>query len=96
MDNNLDALMDDYFEKLVVPEHQIIFEDTFRKIAKDFYGYGSSEKPNNLSWQDIRRIVEIADHLCPYTSKEMAEFLTEFQDEESYYREVLRRFSEAK
>ena len=47
-----------------------------------------------LTWEDVKRIVEIADHLCPYTSKEMAEFMTEFQDEESYYREVLRRFSE--
>ena len=37
--SNLDALMDSYFENLQVPEHQIIFEDTFRKIAKDFYGY---------------------------------------------------------
>lgn len=45
--SNLDELMDDYFENLQVPEHQIIFEDTFRKIAKDFYGYGISEKPNN-------------------------------------------------
>jgi len=46
---NLDDLLDDYFEKLVVPEHQIIFEDTYRKIATDFYrmGQGSSEKPNN-------------------------------------------------
>jgi len=46
---NLDSLLDDYFEKLVVPEHQIIFENTYRKIATDFYrmGQGASEKPNN-------------------------------------------------
>ena len=36
---NLDDLLDDYFEKLVVPEHQIIFEDTYRKIATDFYEF---------------------------------------------------------
>ena len=41
---NLDDLLDDYFEKLVVPEHQIIFEDTYRKIATDFFNYGRNAK----------------------------------------------------
>jgi len=55
---NLDELLDDYFEKLVVPEHQIIFEDTYRKIATDFYrmGQGASEKPMNLDLE-----IEIED-----------------------------------
>ena len=51
--SNLDELLDDYFENLQVPDHQIIFEDTFRKIATDFYGYGRSEKPNNhAEWSE--------------------------------------------
>ena len=41
---NLDSLLDDYFERLVVPEHQIIFEDTYRKIATDFYELGRNAK----------------------------------------------------
>ena len=66
---NLDDLLDDYFEKLVVPDHQIIFEDTFRKIAKDFYGYGSSEKPNNhAEWseEDEKMLEDICSHLVAY------------------------------
>jgi hypothetical protein len=56
--NNLDDLLDDYFEKLVVPEHQIIFKDTYRKIATDFFrmGQGASEKPMNLDLE-----IEIED-----------------------------------
>jgi len=55
---NLDELLDDYFEALVVPEHQIIFEDTYRKIATDFFrmGQGASEKPMNLDLE-----IEIED-----------------------------------
>ena len=54
---NLDELLDGYFEKLVVPEHQIIFEDTYRKIATDFYRMGQgAEKPMNLDLE-----IEIED-----------------------------------
>jgi len=59
--------------------------------------YEESEISNDLAmtWEDVKQIVEIADKLCPYTSKNIAEFQQEFQTEESYYKEVLRRFNEA-
>ena len=57
-------------------------------------GYEQAEKDLALTWEDIKRIVEIADHLCPYTTKDIAEFQAEFQTEESYYREVLKRFNQ--
>ena len=47
-----------------------------------------------LTWQDIRRIVEIADKLCPYASVKLGALEHEFQTEESYYKEVLRRYND--
>ena len=60
------------------------------------FGFEHAEKVLKLKWQDVKRIVEIADHLCPYTSKEIAVFKDEFQTEEAYYKEVLKRFNEAR
>ena len=59
-------------------------------------GYEQAEKDLALTWEDVQRIVEIADQLCPYTSKEMAEFQANFQTEEAYYREVLKRYNDGK
>jgi len=58
-------------------------------------GYHQAEKDLAMTWEDVKQIVEIADKLCPYTSKNIAEFQQEFQTEEAYYKEVLRRFNEA-
>lgn len=49
---NLDEILDDYFANFKVPEHQIIFEDTFRKIAKDFYEMKHNSKPVEWSEED--------------------------------------------
>lgn len=47
-----------------------------------------------LTWQDIKRIVEIADQLMPYAVVKLGGLEHDFQSEESYYREVLRRWKE--
>jgi len=47
-----------------------------------------------LTWQDIKRIVKIADDLLPGHDTE--QLLSEFQTEEAYYKEVLRRYMEEK
>ena len=79
--SNLDELLDYYFENLQVPEHQIIFEDTFRKIVKDFYGYGSSEKLNNhAEWSEedddnLRRIIRVLED-NDSDWKELSDWLT--------------------
>lgn len=52
-------------------------------------------KTQELTWQDVQRIVKIADDLLAKESKtELLE--AEFQSEESYYKEILKRFKEAK
>ena len=43
-----------------------------------------------LTWQDIKRIVKIADDLLP--GHDIEQLLSEFQTEEAYYKEVLKRF----
>lgn len=47
-----------------------------------------------LTWEDVKRIVQIADKLCPYTSKDIAEFQENFQTEEAYYKKVLELFND--
>ena len=57
-------------------------------------GYEQAEKDLALTWEDVKRIVEIADKLCPYTSKDIAEFQENFQTEEAYYKKVLELFND--
>ena len=45
-----------------------------------------------LTWEDVKRIVEIADSLLPYASVKLADLEHEFQTEQMYYEEVLKRF----
>ena len=60
--------------------------------------YEESEISNDLAltWEDVKQIVEIADKLCPYTSKNIAEFQQEFQTEEAYYKRVLEEFNDGR
>ena len=56
-------------------------------------------KTQELTWQDVQRIVKIADDLIPCTpfvSVSEQIFADEFQTEQSYYDEILKRFKEAK
>ena len=46
-----------------------------------------------LTWKDVQRIVEIADGLLAKESHTEI-LLAEFQSEESYYQEILKRFNE--
>ena len=45
----------------------------------------------DLTWQDVRRIVEISYDLDPLYNEEHR--LMEFQTEEGFYKEVLKRFN---
>lgn len=56
-------------------------------------GYEQAEK-DILTWQMFKRIVEIADQLMPYESVKLVDLEHEFQSEEAYYKEVLKRFKE--
>ena len=56
----------------------------FRELAKNDFP----------TWQDMRRIVRIADDLIPDTPFATADFEAEFQTERAYFEEVLKRFKE--
>lgn len=45
---------------------------------------------NELTWRDIQRIVQIADHLCNSLDYEQVLMM----GEEGYYTEILKRFNE--
>ena len=62
----------------------------FEKIKQDFI----DAMKNELTWQDIERIVQISYDLDPLHSTE--HLLSEFQTEEAFYTEILKRFNETK
>jgi hypothetical protein len=45
-----------------------------------------------LTWEDIRTILTIADRLLPDTAWDQADFEAQFQTDQMFYEEVLRRF----
>ena len=51
---------------------------------------------NELTWEDIREIVRIADRLMPDTAWDVSAFEAQFQTDQMYYEEVLRRFLNGK
>lgn len=51
-------------------------------------------KTQELTWEDMKAIVKIADDLDPLYDHDAMN--AEFQSEESYYQEVLKRFKEGK
>ena len=49
---------------------------------------------DELTWEDMKAIVKIADDLEPLRSGEA--FLFELQSAEGFYKEILKRFNETK
>ena len=47
-----------------------------------------------IGWRDIKKLVEIADNLMPYASIKNGGLEHDFQTEENYYNEVLKRYNE--
>ena len=57
-------------------------------------GYHQAEHDLALTWKDMKAIVDIAQDLDPLRDGD--NFLFEFQSEEGFYKEVLKRFKEGK
>ena len=75
---------------------KLFFKDESFDDVKNAFDIVTKEK---LTWQDIKRIVKIADDLIPCTpfaSVSEQIFADEFQTEEAYYKEILKRFNETK
>ena len=51
-------------------------------------------KTQELTWEDMKAIVKIADDLLPGHDTEC--LASELQTEEAYYKEILKRFKEGK
>jgi len=75
---------------------KLFFKDGSFDDVKNAFDIVMKEK---LTWKDIKRIVKIADDLIPCTpfvSVSEQIFADEFQSEEAYYKEILKRFNETK
>ena len=59
-------------------------------IAHKFYKLGKSEKPINLTWQDIKKIVNIADAMLDDPKMRIA---IQNHSEEEYYQKVLDEYN---
>ena len=62
----------------------------FEEIKKEYL----DAMKNELTWQDMKAIVKIADDLDPLYDPDAMN--AEFQSEEAYYKEILKRFNETK
>jgi len=68
--------------------YEIDADELFCSLPKE----GGDGSWREFTWKDIKRIVSIADDLLPGHDTE--HLASEFQTEESYYQEVLKRFKE--
>lgn len=60
-------------------------------------GYEKAEKDLSLTWEDIKRIIEISDELTERMDAGIIEpYLAGEQEYYEHYEEVLRMFNEAK
>ena len=71
-----------------------ISPNNYREYKGFVKGYEQAEKDLALTWEDVKRIVEIADSLMPYVCVKQGDLEHNFQTEENYYREVLKRFNQ--
>ena len=49
-----------------------------------------------LTWEDIREIVRSEHDLNPGNGYDLEHLLSEFQTEEGFYKEILKRFKDGK
>jgi len=92
--------------KMLDEVYRDVFKLGYKQAEKDMeweidhreeaYMQGFKDGTDNaevLTWKDVQRIVEIADGLLAKESHTEI-LLAEFQSEESYYQEILKRFNE--
>lgn len=71
-------------------------EEAYNEVLQILDHFRELAKIDVLTWQDMKQIVKIADDLIPDTPFPTADFEAEFQTEESYFGEILKRFQEGK
>lgn len=70
-------------------------EDAYDEVLKVLDHFRVIMKKAELSWEDVRRIVTIADDILP-DPRYKQDLDATFQTEQSYYEEVLRRYREVR
>ena len=64
-----------------------ISPNNYREYKGFVKGYQQAEKDLALTWEDVKRIVEIANKMMPSLDHEL-------QSEEAYYKEILNKYNE--
>lgn len=64
--------------------------DSFNVNPAFVAGYKEAEKDLALTWEDVKKIVTIADSMLTHTAWDAVDW----PDEQVYYQEVLKRFLE--
>ena len=72
--------------------YEINADALFRSLPKE--GKDETIEDSELTWLDIKRIVNIAEDMLP--GIDTADILSEFQTEEAYYKEILKRYNETR
>lgn len=72
--------------------YEINADTLFRSLPKE--GKDETIEDSELTWLDIKRIVNIAEDMLP--GIDTADILSEFQTEEAYYKEILKRYNETR
>lgn len=78
--------------RITEPEGTLIGDGNAEKREGFVEGYTQAEKDIALTWQDIQRIIKIADQMVD--EDEDGRLLT--MSEEDYYKELLDRYMETK
>lgn len=72
-------------------------EEAYDEMLQILDHFRELTKMHGLTWQDMKQIVKIADDLVPDTPFAAEQiFAEEFQTEEAYYGEILKRFQEGR
>lgn len=78
---------EDLAAKLIIPKHV----DDIEELCRFCYikGYHQAEKNLELTWEDLKTMVDISDDVYAKCDVEMF-------DEKEYYQEILNRFNKQK
>lgn len=77
------------------PAHEFFSKDINRRDRNIFLqGYQLAEKDHELTWEDIKRIVNIADDMIDLDVRD--ELPECCKTEQGYYEEILKKYNERK
>ena len=78
-------------EKDIKEENVVIKKDFFDHLKQSWYKEGEINGRYSLTWEDIKRIVEIADSMLVPDTRDCIDC---WDSEQAYYEEVLKKYND--